>query len=293
MWGWCCFGSIENRIIATQLWSITTTHTHIYITLFLETCFFCSQRQWCVKCVAQDGRGTPSLKGLDVFVFFFEKLRVSGAQFVWIIQASVPNGFHGSEGENAQKKKGVSTINIYLSAFPLFCFVIANWIKDLLRLIIEFKAAVCFLSCLKFDRAMFLFSLGRDELIWRSSALPETFCVFEPAPWINVLINKIWVAGIRAGIPNATKSVTVSSFYWSLKKKKPHQLYLVYTGSFSTPYQILGFQLLYISEQFEQMFYLSFYSRWRRVIRSQSFQSVYGLNSMCEKHSEDTHFLKY
>lgn len=256
MWGWCRFGSIENRIVATQLPSITTTHTHIYITLFLETCFFCSQRQWCVKCVAQDGRGTPSLKGLDVFLFFLEKLRVSGAQFVWIIQASVPNGFHGSEGENAQKKKGVSTINIYLSAFPLFCFVIANWIKDLLRLIIEFKAAVCFLSRLKFDRAMSLFSLGRDELIWRSSALPETFCVFEPAPWINVLINKIWVAGIRAGIPNATKSVTVSSFYWSLKKKNPHQLYLVYTGSFFTPYQILGFQLLYISEQFEQMFYL-------------------------------------
>lgn len=134
VWGWCRFGSIENHIVATQLPSITTTHTHIYITLFLETCFFCSQRQWCVKCVAQDGRGTPSLKGLDVFVFFLEKLRVSGAQFVWIIQASVPNGFHGSEGENAQKKKGVSTINIYLSAFPLFCFVIANWIKDLFTL---------------------------------------------------------------------------------------------------------------------------------------------------------------
>lgn len=134
VWGWCCFGSIENRIVATQLPSITTTHTHIYVTLFLETCFFCSQRQWCVKCVAQDGRGTPSLKGLDVFGFFLEKLRVSGAQFVWIIQASVPNGFHGSEGENAQKKKGVSTINIYLSAFPLFCFVIANWIKDLFTL---------------------------------------------------------------------------------------------------------------------------------------------------------------
>lgn len=134
---------------------------------------------------------------------------------------------------------------------PFFVLWSQTELKIFLRLIIEFKAAVCFLSCLKFDRAMSLFSLGRDELIWRSSALPETFCVFEPAPWINVLINKIWVAGIRAGIPNATKSVTVSSFYWSLKKKNPHQLCLVYTGSFFTPYQILGFQLLYISEQFE------------------------------------------
>lgn len=175
--------------------------------------------------------------------------------------------------------------------FPFFVLWSQTELKIFLRLIIEFKAAVCFLSRLKFDRAMSLFSLGRDELIWRSSALPETFCVFEPAPWINVLINKIWVAGIRAGIPNATKSVTVSSFYWSLKKKTPSTLF-----SFFTPYQILGFQLLYISEQFEQMFYLSFYSRWRRVIRSQSFQSVYGLNYMCEKHltSEDTpHFFKY
>lgn len=197
-------------------------HTHTYIHYFVPGNMFLLFPTTVVCEVCGPGwKRNPLAERVGCFCFFLEKLRVSGAQFVWIIQASVPNGFHGSEGENAQKKKGVSTINIYLSAFPLFCFVIANWIKDLLRLIIEFKAAVCFLSRLKFDRAMSLFSLGRDELIWRSSALPETFCVFEPAPWINVLINKIWVAGIRAGIPNATKSVTVSSFYWSLKKKNP------------------------------------------------------------------------
>ncbi len=52
--------------------------------------------------------------GLELDVI--EKLGVSGARFALIIKVNVPDGFYCSEG-NEQKKKGVSTINIYLGAF--------------------------------------------------------------------------------------------------------------------------------------------------------------------------------
>lgn len=166
--------------------------------------------------------------------------------------------FMARRGKMSRRRKVFPPSIFIWVLFPFFCFAIAKWIKDLLRLIIEFKAAVCFLSCLKFDYNIFLLSLGRDELIWWSSALLETLYVFEPAPWINVLINKIWVPEIRAEIPNATKSVTVSSFYWSFKKKKNPIDFSLYVSFFCTPYPILGFQHLYISEQFKQVFYLLF-----------------------------------